>query len=170
MSEENAPIPSSGLADKVRRGRPPRVRQETHEPEREPQGRAKRIPLGSQRLKLLASTRAGFVRRWINDNNSRVQMALQAGYEFVRRDGGATTTDMGESVSQIVGTKEGGAPQTAYLMEIREEWHQEDQAIKQSDIDAKEHQIRRGELVGKVGQDGVYLPSRGIKVKRDTKF
>lgn len=93
-------------------------------------------------------------------------MALQAGYEFVRIDGQAATTDMGQSISQVVGSKEGGASLRAYLMEIREEWYNEDQATKQESINATEKQIRRGELVGKVGQDGVYVPSRGIKVTR----
>lgn len=166
---DNAPDASkteTGLADKVRRGRPPKVRQETHEPVREPEGRAKRTPLGVQRLKLKASERPGFVRRWINDNGSRVQQALQGGYEFVRKDGQASTTDMGESISLIVGRTEAGTPMRGYLMEIRQEWYQEDQATKNELINATEEQIQRGELVGKVGQDGVYIPSRGISIKR----
>lgn len=93
-------------------------------------------------------------------------MALQGGYEFVRKDGKASTSDMGEAFSQIVGKTEGGTPLRAYLMEIREDWFNEDQATKQESIDATEKQIRRGELVGKVGQDGVYIPNQGISIKR----
>lgn len=169
MIDSDTPVKATGLAERVRRGRPPRTTAPTqsHEPVREPQqGRAKRVPLGVQRLKLQASQRPGFVRRWVNDDGARTQMALQGGYEFVRLDGQATTTDPGQAVSQIVGKTEGGTPLRAYLMEIREEWYAEDQATKQESIDATEKQIRRGELVGKVGQDGVYVPSQGISIKR----
>lgn len=160
-------VKETGLADRIKRGRPPaKTREATHEPQREPAGRAKRTPLGVQRLKLQASQRPGFVRRWINDDGSRTQAALQGGYEFVRKDGQASTTDIGEAVSQIVGKAESGNPMRAYLMEIREDWFTEDQATKQELINATEKQIRRGELVGKVGQDGVYLPSQGISIKR----
>lgn len=149
---------------------PSRARPDTHEPQREPEGRAKRIPLGVQRLKLTASIRKGFVRRWINDDGSRVAAALQGGYEFVRREGAdATSTDPGDQVSQVVGRLEGGAPLRAYLMEIREEWFKEDQTAKQLDVDKRENQIKRGELEGKVGVDGVYVPAgRPIKVRHGT--
>lgn len=160
-------VKETGLADRIKRGRPPtKVREEAHEPEREPRGRAQRVPLGIQRLKLQSSQRPGFVRRWVNDDGARIQMAQQGGYEFVRKDGKATTTDAGEAVSQIGGKSEGGVPMRIYLMEIREDWYQDDQATKQESIDATEKQIRRGELVGKVGQDGVYIPSQGISIKR----
>lgn len=149
----------SDLASKVRRGRPPRVRAETHEPERTPQGRAKRIPLGVQTLKLQAAQRPGFVRRWVNDNGSRIQQALQGGYEYVK-------DDAGQNISQIVGSKEGGGALFGFLMEIREEWYAEDQATKQELVNATEKQIQRGELVGKVGSEGVYIPKQGISIKR----
>ena len=127
--------------------------------------RAQRVPLGSARQKLLAGTRPGYVRHWFNDVGGRIPAALQAGYEFVRKDGEATTTDMGEAISQVVGTKEGGGGLTAYLMEIREDWYREDQAKKQEAVDAVEATIRRGELIGQVGQDGRYLPKAGISIK-----
>lgn len=158
-SEPPASDAASDLASKVRRGRPPRARQETHEPDREPKGRAQRIPLGVQKLKLQAAKRSGFVRRWVNDNGARVQQALQGGYEYVKGPDG-------QNISQIVGSKDGGGPLHGFLMEIREDWYTEDQATKQEHVNATENQIRRGELVGKVGQDGVYVPKQGISIKR----
>lgn len=146
---------------------PQRARPETHEPKREPEGRAARIPLGVQRLKLTSSSRLGYVRRWINDDGIRVAAAQKGGYDFVRREGSAAqSTDPGDYVSQVVGRMESGTPLRAFLMEIREEWFLEDQAAKQLEVDKREQQIKRGELEGKPGVDGVYLPKgRPIKVK-----
>ncbi len=164
MTQENdVSGPEVGLAAQVRRGRP---RKETSQPEREPEGRAKRIPLGSFQQKLQANNRPGFVRRWINDDRQRLQLALQAGYDFVLHDDKAKSSDDGGRISQIVGSKDGGGALRAYLMEIREEWYWEDQADKQQKIDATENLIRRGELTQKVGTDESYIPSRGIKIKR----
>lgn len=165
---DNAHEAAQDLATRVRRGRPPKDRSEASGPEREPQGRAERVPLGSKQPKLKASNRPGFVRRWINDDKGRIQQALQGGYEFVRKDGEARKTDnMAEVISQVVGAKDGGGPLTAYLMEIRAEWYAEDQATKGKELDAIEDQLRRGSVQGgaTVGQDGFY--SRGIKIKRE---
>lgn len=159
----------TSLESRVRRGRPPRQREEVRAPEREPQGRAKRVPLGVPSPKLAASQRPGYVRRWINDSGSRLELAQQAGYGFVTQDMKAATTDQGSAFSQVVGTKEGGGSLRAYLMEIREEWYAEDQNAKQASVDATEQLIKRGELVGKVGQEGVYVPQRGIRITRTSR-
>lgn len=155
----------SGLSAVVRRGRR-NSRTDTSGTEREPEGRAKRIPLGAFQQKLQASNREGFVRRWINDDRQRLQLAQQAGYDFVIHDDVAKSTDDGGKISQIVGSKDGGGALRAYLMEIREDWYWDDQAEKQSRIDATEGLIRRGELTQKVGVDGSYIPSQGISIKR----
>lgn len=142
------------------RGRPAiRGREEKHEPSREPTGRAERIPLGSHRQKLVSDTRPGFIRRWINDKGARIQYAFQGGWNFVSRNKStANTTDQGDAVSQIVGTKEGGGSMTAYLMEISREWYDADQAAKQKRVDEAESQINRGkDEHGEVGKDGRYM-------------
>ena len=166
MSDETTASAPDALAQKVRRGRPPRVRTESSEPKREPQGRAERIPLGVQQDKLKASQRQGYVRRWINDNGSRVANAKAGGWEFVREDSQASSTDMGQGISRIVGTKEGGQPLNAFLMEIRKDWYDADQQEKQKAISATDDLIRRGELNGKAGDDGRYVPRDRIKFTR----
>jgi hypothetical protein len=166
MTEANNSDMDSGLAASVRRGRPPKARAETSGPDRKDTGRAERVPLGSFRQKLQANNREGFVRRWINDDRQRLQLAQQAGYDFVLHDEVAKSTDDGGKISQIVGSKDGGGALRAYLMEIREDWYWDDQAEKQKRIDATEGLIRRGELTQKVGQDGSYIPSQGITIKR----
>lgn len=164
MSTET-PVADDATPEKRGPGRPRgsspklRGRETSHEISREPKGRAERIPLGSHRQKLIADVRPGFVRRWINDKGARIQYALQGGWEFVSRDKTtATTTDQGQGVSQVTGTREGGDSMRSYLMEISKEWYDEDQAAKQKRIDDVESQIKRGkDQHGEVGKDGRYM-------------
>lgn len=163
MTDDTPPATDAGESSQRserRPGRPKlRGRQASHEPSREPEGRAERIPLGSHRQKLTTDQRPGFVRRWINDRGGRILQAQQGGWHFVAKNGAkAQTSDAGEGISQIVGTKEGGEPLRAYLMEIREDWYKEDQAAKQKRTDEIESQIRRGkDEHGEVGKDGRYM-------------
>lgn len=152
----------TGLAAQVRRGRPPRVREESHEPVREPQGRSARVPLGVRKQKLIAEPRPGYVPRWINDDGDRIQQAIQGGWDFVLKDKEATSDDLGNRISRIVGSKSSGGALTAYLMEIREDWFRADQIAKQEKINATESLIKRGELGQKPGVDGAY--NKHIKI------
>jgi hypothetical protein len=127
--------------------------------------RNERVPLGVPRLKLQAEDRPGYQRRWLNDKGTRIDDALKAGYQFVTVDGKEDSSDVGNRISRLVGVQEGGQPMRAYLMEIPETWYREDQAAKQAQIDKIDSQIRRGEPDGqKVGADGRYVPSPGIKI------
>lgn len=167
MTEQNnAPGTNEALAAQVRRGRPPRAREESHGPKREPEGRGARVPLGVRKQKLIADTRDGYVGRWINDDGDRIQQAIQGGWDFVLRDKLATSDDLGNRINRVVGSKSSGGSLTAYLMEIREDWYAADQAEKQEKINATESLIKRGELRQKIGTDGEYVPSRGIKFSR----
>lgn len=155
---------SGETGNPVRRGPKPRDRAETSGPVREPQGRAERVPLGVRKQKLLAETRPGYVGRWINDQDNRVQQALLGGYDFVVKDAKASSDDVGNRISRIVGTKASGHPLTAYLMEIPKPLWDQDQAAKKAGIAATEQLIARGELVQKPGVDGAYV--KGISIKR----
>jgi len=129
--------------------------------------RPSRRPLGVPVSKLTAPERKGYVRRWINDEENRIQLALDAGYEHVLNEDlsvAAAEGDSGSKVNQIVGTKDDGTALVAYLMEIPEDWHEEDQIRKQEIVDETERAIREGNLEGKVGQDGRYIPKTGIKI------
>ncbi len=113
--------------------------------------RQERIPIG-QRNRLTAPKRPGYVRRFVNTTPGRVQMFEDAGYQMVTdqtydpenpgvvkigdRTSGATP--MGSAVVEDVG---GG--QQAVLMEIREDWYNEDQAKKARRLDEMEAQIKR---------------------------
>lgn len=113
--------------------------------------RKERVPVG-QRNRLTAPRRPGFKRRFVNMQPGRVQMFEDAGYQLVtdqtydsdnpgvvkvgNRTAGATP--LGSAVVEEVG---GG--QQAVLMEIREDWFNEDQAKKARVLDEMEAQIKR---------------------------
>ena len=111
--------------------------------------RRKRVPLGTIRTKLQVEPIEGYKFRWVNDEENRIPQAEQGGYEFTtydelagrpigQHDTAPTSVEMGSKVSKVVGTQENGAPLTAYLMKIKQEWYDEDQAEKQKYIDAVE--------------------------------
>lgn len=160
MSDTPSETPAASAREERRNGEgPDRARQSSHGHSREPSGRAQRIPLGSARQKGLADARPGFVRRWINNKGARIQYALQGGWNHVRADNsGAFSSDPGEGTSQVCGTQENGEPMRRYLMEIREDWFNEDQFEKENKRAEIEAQILRGtDDKGQPGKDGRYL-------------
>lgn len=135
--------------------------------------RKERVPFGGSRMKLSFPEVAGKVRRWVNDVGGRCQLAEEGGYDFVTDEGqkigdtavGSGNQDLGSRVSRIVGTLPDGSPQRAFLMEIDKDLYDEDQAEKQSKLDVIDAQIRGGNVEGRVGADGRYIPKEGITYK-----
>src|ERR1700727_481844 len=123
-------------------GRPPKYTEAQVTPEvRE---RPKRKPFGSLEQKLAYPDRVGFHRHWFNDSKNRIARALEAGYTHVEDKDG-------KNVCYIVGTSESGGPLHAFLMEIPQEWYNEDMAAEQALIDEKESAIKRGKNEEKEG-------------------
>jgi hypothetical protein len=121
------------------------------------------------RSKLSVTGRPGYVRRWINDYDGRLQNAQDGGYEFVMNDtvkqiGDADidneNRDLGARVSRVVDKSTG---QRAYLMEIKEEFYQEDQRAKIAKVEEVDRRIKKGKLEN---VDEMYIPDdgRGIQV------
>lgn len=142
--------------------------------------RRQRIPVGVPRLKLNAPNKEGYVRRWVNDDNTRLQDFEAGGYSFVHNvqagdARGANDITARESVdsrvSRVVGKNEDGTPLRAYLMEIRKDWYDEDQRAKQARIDEQEAQMRRGadSEGNQPGRDGRYVPREGITIEQMTR-
>ena len=107
---------------------------------------------------------------WMNDDGN-VQNALDSGYEFVSRGetelaNGVTpqNTDMGDKIKQKVGTTQQGDVLYAFLMKIKNEWHEEDMAEIEKQNKAVEDAIAGGNINGAVGQDGRY--NAGISIRR----
>lgn len=144
----------------------------TSEENRKPIGRKARIPLGTHRAKLtvegfnIPPDKAG---RWVVDHPGRLTQAEAAGYTFVVDPNAKTGTGpengrdrLNTKICQNVGTKENGAPLMAYLMVIDKDWYEEDQRVKQAEVDKTDEAIRTGGIQGKVGEDGRYIPDGGI--------
>lgn len=143
------------MEELVRRGRPPKDTADDARP------RVRRKPFGSMEQKLAYEQRPGYHRHWFNDVGGRIMRAQEAGYEHVRdRDG--------KEVKKVVGVAEGGGPLWSFLMEIPEEWYQEDMRAQQDEVDAKEASIKRGQFEQKEG-DGRYVPSQGISITHGSK-
>src|SRR4051812_38459283 len=110
-------------------GRPTREESaEKREATRNESGRSTRVPLGVSRTKLAVPAREGYVRRWVNDSEGRLQMAQQGGYQFAEDqslqigslDVDNVNRDLGARVSRVVDKSTG---QKAYLMEIKKEFY-----------------------------------------------
>ncbi len=128
----------------------------------EPRGRRERIPFGVPRKKLHAPEDDGYHYRVFNDNwhspgmQGRIQRALDAGYDKV------------ESWEPItVGSNEDGSAIKGILMRIPEEWYNEDQALKQKEVDKTDDQIMAGTIEAKAG-DERYTPA-GIRIHSDNR-
>ena len=107
---------------------------------------------------------------WMNDDGN-VQSALDSGYEFVTRgetelESGVTPSnvDMSDRIKQKVGTTQQGDVLYAYLMKIKQEWHEEDMAAIEAQNKQVEDAIASGSINGSVGQDGRY--NAGINIRR----
>jgi hypothetical protein len=109
-----------------------------------------------------------------NDTPGRIEQALDVGYEFVSPEevGGvgintvSRNTDLGDKVRFLVGKTENGEAMYAYLMKLRSEFYEEDQAALQSRIDKVDGAIRRGEITADGhSSDGRYIPREGISMK-----
>lgn len=112
-----------------------------------------RIPFGKQAQRLAYPTRDGFVGYWFNDDNDRLERAIQAGWEFVR------DRKTGKPVSRPVGKRGDGTPggMLAYRMEIPKELYDQDFADAQKRVDDIMGPIAAGRHGAKDG-DNRYVP------------
>lgn len=85
------------------------------------------------------------VGRWVNDVDGKVQKALDLGYQFVPADtrvvGDPSVDNTGSNVGEYR-TKAMGKGVTAYYMEQRKDWYDEDQMFKQTMINSTEQGLR----------------------------
>ena len=140
-----------------RRGRPPLNPTPASQGVVEPARRVTRRPFSSIDAKLAYADREGYHRHWFNDTGSRIQRALEAGYEHVK-------DKEGKNVTRIVGVAEGGGALHAFLMEIPLEWYKEDMAREQQMIADREAAIKNGSTQGAEVEKG-YVPSQGISIR-----
>ncbi|CAB4132937.1 hypothetical protein UFOVP251_44 [uncultured Caudovirales phage] len=105
------------------------------------------------------------------DTGSRIQEASDSGYEFVTPTevGGVSENVVsrngdlgGERIRYLVNPRAEGTEQYGYLMKIRQEWYEEDQAELQAKNNRIDAAIRKGKVTGE--NTGFYVPQGGIKL------
>jgi hypothetical protein len=109
-----------------------------------------------------------FKYRYINDTDNRLWQMIQNDWNVMTQDGGELkpdAVDMGSAIRVPVGTKPDGAPLYSYLCRKHRRFWEDDQKMKQTDLDEQLSRLR----VGKDAQGadmGDYTPSGGIRVAR----
>ena len=104
------------------------------------------------------------------DTGGRIKDAMDSGYEFVvpAEVGGVSENvvsrngDLGERIRYLVNPRAEGTEQYGYLMKIRQEWYEEDQAELQAKNNRIDAAIRKGKVTGE--NTGFYVPQGGIKL------
>ena len=119
-----------------------------------PRGRPQRVPVGTRNVLTVAGKDANYEYRVINDSGDRVQEFLDAGYELVEKDSvrvgdkRVNSASAEGSVSQI----SVGQGQKAFVVRIKKEWYEEDQAAKQTKVNALEDSTKAKALDGTYGK------------------
>lgn len=134
-----------------------------------PRERKRNVFNGTQGKLQVGKEIPGFHLHIFNDTPGRIQAATEAGYEFVKPeevDGvmdnvTSRNTEIGDKVRFLVGAGDKGEPMYAYLMKIKQEWWEEDQAALQAKNDKTDAAIRTGKTPG-VDSQGFY--NAGIKI------
>jgi hypothetical protein len=125
-----------------------------------PRGRTNRTRIGQRNILTVEGKDPAFEYRIVNDEGDRIAQFEDAGYELVE----AADVRVGDKrVSKA--TSEGskaqvavGGGRKAYVMRIRREWYQEDQAAKQAKLDSVEQTMKQEALNGTYGK---------LEIKRD---
>ncbi len=150
-------------------GDEPATRSQAERDTREKPARVRGVFNGTNKKLDVLSEIPGYQLRWFNDMPGRADRAQTGGWEFVTAGEVAQSdsnkvvernSDVGNKVRAIVGTTEQNEPLYAYLMKIKKEWFDEDQADGANKIRATEAEmIRNGGLnTDRIGEK--YLPDQ----------
>ena len=107
--------------------------------------RRRRAPLSALKQKLAAPQREGFVRRWVDNDPSRMRQMAEMGYSPVQ-DTGLPSDSIGTPTARFGGKRANGEPQHLVLMETPAE----DYALG---VREKEEQLAPFETALKAGKD-----------------
>lgn len=112
---------------------------------------------------------------WFNDEGGRIEMAMAAMYQFVRKNEVTLTpgvvsrdSELGDRVSVIVGRDNDGTPLRAFLMKRPMKYFDEDQALSQAEIDRQESAIKKGKTTGQEDEK-FYIP-KGSPIRMTSKL
>lgn len=128
--------------------------------------RRKRANVSGFRTKLDAPKREGYVRRWVDDNPSRIAELQDLGYDFVheKADEGSRRTDgLGTRVTRHAGKRDNGEPHQLVLMETPVEEYAVGVAEREDRLKPFEEALAAGaDTTGRL-QDG-YKPLSGSSI------
>ena len=119
-----------------------------------PESRVKRTPIGTRSVLTVAGKDPNFVYRIINDSGDRVQEFMDAGYELVKDDSvkvGDKKVNKASSEGSLSQVSVGQG-QKAFVVRIKKEWYEEDQAAKQVRVDELENSTKAKALDGTYGK------------------
>jgi hypothetical protein len=119
-----------------------------------PSGRVRRTPVGQRNVLTVSGKDPSFEYRVVNDTGDRVQRFLDAGWELVSA-GDVAVGDKRINSPAPEGTKAQvavGQGLKAYVMRIRKDWYEEDQAAKQAEVNRTEEATRLEALNGNYGK------------------
>lgn len=119
-----------------------------------PEGRVTRVPVGQRNILTVKGKDPAYVYRIVNDVDDRITQFQEGGYEIVQ-DEAVKVGDARASAGTPVGTAKNmsvGRGTKAYVMRIKREWYEEDQANKQGNVDRQEQATREKALDGTYGK------------------
>lgn len=120
-----------------------------------PEKRVRRTPVGQRNILTVSGKEEGYHYRFVNDEGDRVQSEfLDNGWEVVKAEDvrvGDKRLNAGSSLGSAaqVSVGQGGK---AVLLRIKQEWYDEDQAVKQDYVNKTEESIREKALDGNYGK------------------
>lgn len=119
-----------------------------------PSGRPQRTPVGTRNILTVKNKDPNYTYRVVNDEDDRIQQFKDAGYELVPDDATSVGDRRASAASAIGSVKEisVGQGKKAFLMRIKNEWYQEDQARKLKNVAELEKATREKALDGTYGE------------------
>lgn len=120
-----------------------------------PERRPRRTALGTRNILTVTGKEPGYHYRIVNDAGDRVQEFLDNGWEVVKKEDvriGDKRLGNPSSAEGTAATASVGRGATGYVLRIREDWYNEDQAAKQAAVDAQEAAMSNDPLK----DDGTY--------------
>jgi hypothetical protein len=119
-----------------------------------PERRVRRTPVGQRNVLTVTGQDPGYTYRFVNDSGDRVQEFLENGWEKVPAKNvrvgdkrmGSDSTEGTDAMASV------GQGMKAYVLRIRKDWYDEDQAAKQAHVNATEEATREKALDGTYGK------------------